>query len=273
MDPLPDWRRNDTPDATLRSSETASLRSTSRQGMTENLYVQGYLAYWDALRRRHPRLRIDSCASGGRRDDLETMRRSVPLIRSDHLFEPTSQQCHHRQFAQWIPYHGAGYVVGKPFGGAEKTGDIDAYRFRSNMSASLTLCYDMRRTDLNYDLARRLFHQLRRIGPNFLGDFYPLTDYSLASDVWTAWQYDRPEAGEGMVQAFRRQNSGDSTKAFRLSGLDPAVRYDVTDLDRGNTANTPGRDLIGKGLTVEIRDKPGAAVVVYQRAKRGAGMC
>jgi alpha-galactosidase len=97
MDPLPFWWGADSPE---------------RQGMTENLYVQGYLAYWDALRQRHPDLRIDSCASGGRRDDLETLRRAVPLIRSDHLFEPTSQQNHHFAFASWIPYHGAGYVVG-----------------------------------------------------------------------------------------------------------------------------------------------------------------
>ncbi|MBM3847021.1 MAG: alpha-galactosidase [Verrucomicrobia bacterium] len=97
IDPLTFWKGADSPD---------------RQGMTENLYVQGYLAYWDALRQRHPQLRIDSCASGGRRDDLETLRRAVPLIRSDHLFEPTSQQNHHFQYASWIPYHGAGYVVG-----------------------------------------------------------------------------------------------------------------------------------------------------------------
>ncbi|MFA6112327.1 MAG: glycoside hydrolase family 36 protein, partial [Candidatus Latescibacterota bacterium] len=68
MDPLPYWRDNDAPD---------------RQGMTENLHVQGYLAYWDELRRRHPDMLIDSCASGGRRNDLETLRRAVPLLRSD----------------------------------------------------------------------------------------------------------------------------------------------------------------------------------------------
>ena len=62
------WRNHDAPD---------------RQGITENLYVQGHLTLLDELRRRHPKLRIDSCASGGRRNDLETMRRSVPLLRSD----------------------------------------------------------------------------------------------------------------------------------------------------------------------------------------------
>ena len=39
MDPLALWRANDPPD---------------RRGLTENLHVQNYLAYWDALRQRHP---------------------------------------------------------------------------------------------------------------------------------------------------------------------------------------------------------------------------
>ncbi len=250
MDPLGFWLAAD---------------SADRQGMTENLYVQGYLAYWDALRQRHPQLILDSCASGGRRDDLETLRRAVPLIRSDHLFEPTSQQCHHFSFASWIPYHGAGYVTGSSAIGQHGKPDIDAYHFRANMSASLTLCYDMRSKDLNYELARRLFVQLKQVGPNFLGDFYPLTPYNLANDVWMAWQYDRPNTGEGLVQAFRRQESTETRRIFRLQGLDPMASYDVTDLDAGAPMRVSGRDLMDYGLAVEITDKPGAAVIVYHR--------
>ena len=55
-----------------------------RKGATENHYLQGHLAFWDELLNRHPSLIIDSCASGGRRNDLETMRRSVPLHYSDY---------------------------------------------------------------------------------------------------------------------------------------------------------------------------------------------
>ena len=51
IDPLGYWHGNDTED---------------RQGITENLYVQGYLAYWDGLLQRNPDLHIDSCSSGGR---------------------------------------------------------------------------------------------------------------------------------------------------------------------------------------------------------------
>ncbi len=249
MDPLPFWRGADSPD---------------RQGMTENLYVQGYLGYWDALRERHPDLRIDSCASGGRRDDLETLRRAVPLIRSDHLFEPTSQQNHHYAFASWIPYHGAGYVTGKSAIGQNGQPDIDSYAFRANMSPSLTLCYDMRRTDLNFRLAERLFGQLKQLGPNYLGEFYPLTPYSLSNDSWLAWQYDLPEAGSGVVQAFRRPDSGESTMSFKLRGLDAQATYAVENLDGGKVTRT-GRELLEDGLTVTLGERPSAAVIVYAR--------
>ena len=78
-----DWYREDLNggNATGRLAE-ATMPMIARAS-TENLYIQGHLAFWDELRRRHPALRIDSCASGGRRNDLETMRRAVPLLRND----------------------------------------------------------------------------------------------------------------------------------------------------------------------------------------------
>ena len=249
MDPLPFWRGADGPD---------------REGMTDNLYVQGYLAYWDALRRRHPNLRIDSCASGGRRDDLETLRRAVPLIRSDYLFEPTGQQSHHFAFASWVPYHGAGYVIGASAIGAQGSPDVDVYAFRSNMSPSLTLCYDMRETHVNYRLAERMFAQLKAIQPDYLGDFYPLTPYSLTNDAWLAWQYNRPEAGSGVAQAFRRPESAEETRTFKLSGLEAEGRYEVEDLDGEKQVRT-GRELQEEGLTVVLRERPSAAVIAYTR--------
>ena len=88
MDPLEYWHAADALD---------------RQGITEVRHVEGYLAYWDELRRRHPDLLIDSCASGGRRNDLETMRRSVPLWRTDWRCEPIGTQGCGYGIALWIP--------------------------------------------------------------------------------------------------------------------------------------------------------------------------
>ena len=88
--PLQYWRENEAAD---------------RQGMNENLHVQGYLRYWDDLLARNPGLWIDSCASGGRRNDLETMRRSVPLHYTDFGYgnHPVKLSFHHTLF-QWLPY-------------------------------------------------------------------------------------------------------------------------------------------------------------------------
>ena len=165
-----------------------------RQGITEIRYVEGYLAYWDELRRRHPDMLIDSCASGGRRNDLETMRRAVPLLRSDYIMEPVGNQCHTYGISFWYPYYGTG----------TGSGAIDPYLLRSVMCPHFTACFDVRRTDLDYDMIRRVMGQWREFAEYYYGDYYPLTSYSLENDVWMAWQFDCPELGEGMVQAFRR---------------------------------------------------------------------
>ena len=72
------------------------------------------------------------------------------------------------------------------------------------MCPHFTACFDVRRTDLDYDMIRRVMGQWREFAKYYFGDYYPLTPYSLENDVWMAWQFDCPEQGEGMVQAFRR---------------------------------------------------------------------
>ena len=51
--------------------------------------------------------------------------------------------------------------------------------------------------------------------------------------LWLAWQFDVPEKGEGMVQAFRRDKSAFESARFPLAGLDAEARYVVTNLDSG----------------------------------------
>ena len=61
---------------------------------------------------------------------------------------------------------------------------------------------DMRNEGQDFDLLRRTVEQFRQIEPYLLGDYYALTPYSLAKDACMAWQFNRPEMGEGVVQAF-----------------------------------------------------------------------
>ena len=82
-----------------------------------------------------------------------------------------------------------------------------------------------------------------------------------------AWQFDRPEKGEGMVQVFRRDESVYEAARFKLQGLDPAARYAVTNLDSGEQKTVSGRDLIEKGLAVAIPEQPGDVVFTYAKTK------
>ncbi|MBP6962846.1 MAG: alpha-galactosidase [Armatimonadetes bacterium] len=238
IDPLSYWRGNDADD---------------RQGITENHYVTGYLAFWDELRRRRPDMLIDSCASGGHRNDLETMRRSVPLLRSDYIFDPVGEQCHTYGLASWLPYYGTGFIA------------FDTYIFRSTMCPNTTLGPDVRRTDIDWPLLRKLIGEWRQVADYYYGDFYPLTKYTLEYDQWMAWQFDRPDLGAGMVQAFRRPNSAYESARFRLQGLDPAARYAVTDLDSKETVELTGKELMENGWLVTLKKQPEAAVIVYKK--------
>ena len=74
----------------------------------------------------------------------------------------------------------------------------------------------------------------------------------MAQTVWMAWQFDVPEKGGGVVQAFHRAESVYETARFRLRGLDPAAEYALTNLDTGESQTVAGRELLDKGLGIEI---------------------
>ena len=241
MDPLAYWRGADAPD---------------RQGITEIRHVEGYLAYWDELLKRHPDMFIDSCASGGRRNDLETMRRAIPLWRTDYRCEPIGTQCCSYGISLWLPLSGTGAA------------DVDTYLFRSNMVPFTNCLFDIRNKKLDYDLLRKLVGQWREIADGYLGDFYPLTMYSTGVDTWMAWQFDRPESGSGFVQAFRRDKCIFEVGRLKLRGLDLDGVYEATDLDVGQPRQFAGKELMEKGLPVTIADQPGAVVVTYKKVKK-----
>ena len=101
-----------------------------------------------------------------------------------------------------------------------------------------------------------------------------------------AWQFDRPEKGDGMVQAFRRGDSIYESARLRLRGLDPEATYmvrnvdtprateasgratrAVRNIDTARGAKMTGRELMEQGLLIELTDRPQAAVFLYRRAK------
>ena len=240
MDPLDSWRKADAPD---------------RQGITENKHVAGYLAYWDELLRRHPGMPIDSCASGGRRNDLETLRRAVPLLRSDYQGGPDTSlgnQGHTYGLSAWVPYYGSGVYA------------TDKYSTRSYFVPCFGVATDSRQK-VDWPAVARTYREWSKVASYMLGDYYPLTSYNLRSEQWIAWQFDCPEKGEGMVQAFRRDKSVYESMRVQLHGLDPNAVYTLSNFDVAGTTEMGGRQLIEQGLLIVIGDQPGSAVITYKK--------
>jgi alpha-galactosidase len=196
---------------------------------------------------------IDSCASGGRRNDLETMRRAIPLWRTDYRCEPVGTQCCTFGISLWIPFSGTGAA------------DADAYTFRSNMAPFTNCLFDVRDPRLDYELLRKLTAQWLSIARCYTGDFWPLTPYSTEGGAWMGWQFDRPDLGEGFIQVFRRADSVYESARLKLRGLDPEAKYAVRDLDVGRDETCSGHDLMALGLLVTVKDQPGALLMTYRR--------
>ena len=93
----------------------------------------------------------------------------------------------------------------------------------------------------------------------YYGDFYPLTEYTLAEDAWCAYQLDRPEQGDGLVVVLKRPESSYTEARFRLRGLEAEGVYAATDLDTG-----AAMELEGEALRVRIAEAPGSAVIRYR---------
>ncbi|MCZ7640381.1 MAG: alpha-galactosidase [Verrucomicrobia bacterium] len=247
IDPLGFWQKTDAPD---------------RQGMAEIRYIEGLYAFWDGLRARHPGLLIDNCASGGRRIDLETVGRSTPFWRTDGPRDPIAHQCHTYGLLAWVPLSATSQ---------DRPGDD--YEFRSSMCSSLCLNWwvsgdvaaERVPAGFPFDWARRTLAQYVEIRDFYLGDYYPLTPYSQARDVWMAYQLDRPEAGDGLVVVLRRPDSPYESARLPLRQLRPDATYAVRDLDAGTTTPVAGRELIERGLEVRISARPGSALLTYRQ--------
>lgn len=239
MDPLPYWRAEDSED---------------RQGITEIRHVEGYFAYWDELLRRHPGMLIDSCASGGRRNDLETLRRAVPLLRSDWYHGEAGQQCMTYGLAMWFPYFGTGFIY-----------DKDTYWIRSSTAPEMSFGPQSDGLDhVDFERLRQCFADWHRISPYLLGDFYPLTQWSLGEDQWMAWQFHKPDLRGGVAQVFRRRESIYESARLRLQGLEPDKKYRVEDLDGKRPRRLSGEEMMRSGLVLKVPEAPSALILVYQ---------
>jgi len=66
---------------------------------------------------------------------------------------------------------------------------------------------------------------------------------------------------------FRRENCPDNSITLPLCGLEPEAHYELTNFDVKGSTKIVGRELMEKGLKVEVDGKPWAVVITYHKIK------
>ena len=257
--PLQYWRDNEAPD---------------RRGLNENQHVQGYLQYWDDLLAAHPGLWIDSCASGGRRNDLETLRRSVPLHYTDYGYgiHPVKLAFHHTLYA-WIPYFketALSWDTLQP--GGDKGFDVenDPFSYHCGLAPMLATALDIRHDSAGDEASRQMIRIWRRAADLLLhGDYYPLTPFSRSAAQWVVWQFDRPESGTGLVQGVRHRECPDERLTVRLQGLCGDADYVFENPETGEALEVAGATLLDRGFTFDLPRRTAALWFYSRKATSG----
>ena len=248
MEPLQSWRITD---------------EMYRGGINEIKYIMNLYRLWDDLRKKYPDLIIDNCASGGRRIDIETLQRSVPVWRTDAFSEPDCDadaiQTQTFGFNRFIPC--AGGVCKQPG---------DTYTQRSAYSPAFVGSWwwtdHPEPTKEQFEWMARMCEEYRLLRPYFSCDFYPLENcgWSYERGGWAAYRYDRPEHNDGVIIAFRRSGSCCTASSYVLEGLCHDGIYTVTDIDTNEMREIPGKTLVTEGLTVTIPNRRESKVIIYK---------
>ena len=255
FEPLYYWRDNEAED---------------RQGMLENQYLQGYLAFWDYLLLHVPGLWIDSCSSGGRRNDLETMRRAVPLHPTDYGYgyHHINQAFRHTLCA-WIPY---------VRGWAQSWDKDNVYYDHTDYYASDAVSFDnfkmingfgslffvssvpdIQACEEAIPYLRKLIPIWRRFADlQLCGDFYPLTENHRDNTRWTAFQFHLSERDEGVFQVLRNNQSKDETLKVKPAEIHAEATYLFENPEAGESYERSGSEVLRDGITFSQPVRSGA---------------
>ena len=163
-------------------------------------------------------------------------------------------QGHTYGLSLWVPYFGTGVYAD------------DAYSARSHLCPAMGVgTQDL--DNPNWAAFHRQISDHRTVADYFYGDYYPLTPYSQATDVWVAWEFVRPDLGDGMIQAFRRELNMNVEVPLKLHGLKPEAHYEFTDLDTSKTIRATGEELMTDGIKLAAASPRTALILTFKEAK------
>ncbi|MBX7258874.1 MAG: alpha-galactosidase [Candidatus Hydrogenedentes bacterium] len=243
-----DWIRYDFNANSLRFWTRAE--GEEEKGLKQALYINGLYEMLDELMRRHPGLLIEQCSSGGRRIDLETIRRGHTFWKSDDTMDQALMRFHETGANVFLPggllntnyckFNSEGEVLAL-FAGPLAFG-LDYRTLAPEQTAFLT------KAVAAYKTVRSFINE----------DYYPLFDQDTSRKLWNGWQFIDPETGNGFFTVYRQPASPYASADVKLSGLNTGATYTLEDVMSGKQTEATGSQL-ESGYTISLH--PGTAHV------------
>ena len=262
--PLHWWMQNETED---------------RRGLNENFYNQGYLRFWDELLLRNPGLWINSVSSGGRRSDLESLRRSVPLHQSDygHGEHPIQQAIRTFSFI-WQPFCGSlamsnddaqgEYDYETPLVAPPEKQNFDNFMAHNAFLPSVYSagvaehCRDLPLGEYQNTQECKYYKQFAALWKQAVpytldSDFYVLKLTDRTNKCWHAVQFHNEEREEGILQVIRNTRSQEDAVTVYPRQIREDRQYLLESPEFGRSVTVSGRVLCREGFRVTLPERTG----------------
>jgi alpha-galactosidase len=257
LDPYKGWLAGD------------GLEGDNRNGITENLHVQGHLRLWDKIiafcAENGKSTFIDSCASGGGRNDLESMRRAVPVLRSDSDRTTISLRLSMTTaLVKWLPF--TGMMAGERSWELDINALFDTYSMRGSYLPTLAINSEFNNAAVPYSVLRNSLSEWKQVSPYLLKDFYTLTPWQNGVDTshWTAYMYFDAAQEKGVLQAFRPLNATELSYKVKFKGVNEDKFYKLTDPDGLNGVNVVSGAKLLAGLDLFLATPRSSSVLFIE---------
>jgi alpha-galactosidase len=248
------------------------LDDENRVGITECMFVSAHYRLWDDIidfTLDHSNCGFINLFSGAGRNDLQSLRRAVPMFRSDNDYTSIAQRLSiTSSLTEWLPFSGSG--IQEKENRTDAKGMLDTYTWRASYLPIINIDTQFAQDpDQDFSILINGMAEWKRVNPYLLKDFYSLTPWHSGEDKsgFTSYCYYDEDEGRGVLFVFRGEECEGDGVGLRLPFADRNASYALTDEDSGDLLTLTG-NTAADGFGISVESKRQAKLIWIEKRTR-----